>query len=137
MSETHERAPMSAIPKRAIPKRETTASGGRDHQHVGRISTQTTIFVLIAVAPILYEIQWIPSMRWQVSDNPPRALRAHDNNVRKSTKLSPQLAVFRWGARTATWKPASNTFTPGTLGNSRGWKRWSLHWMIACGSAMV
>jgi predicted PurR-regulated permease PerM len=35
--------------------------GGRagDHEHVGRISTQTTIFVLIAVAITLYEIQWI------------------------------------------------------------------------------
>jgi predicted PurR-regulated permease PerM len=35
--------------------------GGRagDHEHVGKISTQTTIFVLIAVAIILYEIQWI------------------------------------------------------------------------------
>jgi predicted PurR-regulated permease PerM len=31
----------------------------RDHEHVGRISTQTTIVVLIAIALILYEIQWI------------------------------------------------------------------------------
>ena len=30
-----------------------------DHEYVGRISTQTTIFVLIAIALILYEIQWI------------------------------------------------------------------------------
>jgi predicted PurR-regulated permease PerM len=50
---------MSAIPKRATPKRETTAADSREHQHVGRISTQTTIFVLIAVALILYEIQWM------------------------------------------------------------------------------
>jgi hypothetical protein len=50
---------MSTIPKRATPKRETSAPGARDHEHVGRISTQTTIFVLIAVALILYEIQWI------------------------------------------------------------------------------
>jgi predicted PurR-regulated permease PerM len=50
---------MSAIPKRATPKREMPAAGARDHEHVGRISTQTTIFVLIAVALVLYEIQWI------------------------------------------------------------------------------
>ncbi|MFZ1922066.1 MAG: AI-2E family transporter [Xanthobacteraceae bacterium] len=30
-----------------------------DHDHVGRISTTTTIFVAIAVALVLYEIQWI------------------------------------------------------------------------------
>jgi predicted PurR-regulated permease PerM len=30
-----------------------------DHQHVGKISTQTTMFVLIVVAVILYAIQWI------------------------------------------------------------------------------
>ncbi len=30
-----------------------------DHEHVGGISTSTTIFVLIAVALLLYEIQWI------------------------------------------------------------------------------
>jgi predicted PurR-regulated permease PerM len=50
---------MSSIPKRATPKREVLAPDLRDHEHVGRISTQTTIFVLIAVALILYEIQWI------------------------------------------------------------------------------
>jgi predicted PurR-regulated permease PerM len=49
---------MSTIPRRA-PKREMPAPGARDHEHVGRISTQTTIFALIAVALILYEIQWI------------------------------------------------------------------------------
>jgi len=50
---------MNTIPKRAPPKRETPAPRARDHEHVGRISTQTTIFVLIAVALVLYEIQWI------------------------------------------------------------------------------
>ena len=30
-----------------------------DHDHVGRISTTTTIFVVIAVALVLYEIQWV------------------------------------------------------------------------------
>jgi predicted PurR-regulated permease PerM len=50
---------MSTIPKRVTPRRETPASGARDHEHVGRISTQTTIFVLIAVALVLYEIQWM------------------------------------------------------------------------------
>ena len=43
----------------AIPKREAPDARSRDHEHVGRISTQTTIFVLIAIALILYEIQWI------------------------------------------------------------------------------
>ncbi len=50
---------MSAIPKRVVAKGETPAPRARDHEHVGRISTQTTIFVLIAVALILYEIQWM------------------------------------------------------------------------------
>jgi predicted PurR-regulated permease PerM len=50
---------MSTIPKRVAPKRETSAPDARDHEHVGRISTQTTIFILIAVALVLYEIQWI------------------------------------------------------------------------------
>jgi predicted PurR-regulated permease PerM len=50
---------MSTIPKRASPKRETPVAGVPDHEHVGRISTQTTIFALIAVSLILYEIQWI------------------------------------------------------------------------------
>jgi predicted PurR-regulated permease PerM len=45
---------MSANPKRDKPTART-----RDHEHVGRISTQTTIFVLIAIALVLYEIQWI------------------------------------------------------------------------------
>lgn len=31
----------------------------RDHQHVGRISTATTFFVLTAVALLLYEIKWV------------------------------------------------------------------------------
>jgi predicted PurR-regulated permease PerM len=50
---------MSPIPKRAPAKGETPVVGARDHEHVGRISTQTTIFVLFAVALILYEIQWM------------------------------------------------------------------------------
>jgi predicted PurR-regulated permease PerM len=50
---------MSAAPKGSTPKRDALAPRARDHEHVGRISTQTTIFVLIAVALILYEIQWI------------------------------------------------------------------------------
>jgi len=50
---------MSTLPKRATLKRETLALGARDHEHVDRISTQTTVFVLIAAALILYEIQWI------------------------------------------------------------------------------
>src|SRR6516165_974507 len=49
---------MSTAPKRTTPKRDTPPRV-RDHEHVGRISTQTTIFVLIAVALILYEIQWV------------------------------------------------------------------------------
>jgi len=32
---------------------------GSDHEHVGRISTQTTIVLLIVIAVILHEIQWI------------------------------------------------------------------------------
>ena len=43
---------MSAAPKHVTP-------APSDHEHVGRISTQTTIFVLIAIALFLYEIQWI------------------------------------------------------------------------------
>lgn len=50
---------MSTAPKRTTPRRYTPLPRVRDHEHVGRISTQTTIFVLIAVALILYEIQWI------------------------------------------------------------------------------
>jgi predicted PurR-regulated permease PerM len=50
---------MSATPKGDTPERDTPAPSARDHEHVGRISTQTTIFVLIAVALILYEIQWV------------------------------------------------------------------------------
>jgi predicted PurR-regulated permease PerM len=50
---------MSTVPKGAAPNRDAPAPGSRDHEHVGRISTQTTIFVLIAIALILYEIQWI------------------------------------------------------------------------------
>jgi predicted PurR-regulated permease PerM len=46
-------------PQGAAPKRDTPVSRSRDHEHVGRISTQTTIFVLIALALILYEIQWM------------------------------------------------------------------------------
>lgn len=43
---------MSTAPKRLAVVRS-------DHEHVGRISTSTTIFVLIAIALLLYEIQWI------------------------------------------------------------------------------
>jgi predicted PurR-regulated permease PerM len=50
---------MSTIPKRSPPKRETPIPRVRNHEHVDRISTQTTIFALIAVALILYKIQWI------------------------------------------------------------------------------
>ena len=49
---------MSAILKREAPDARSR-DRGRDHEHVGRISTQTTIFALIAIALILYEIQWI------------------------------------------------------------------------------
>jgi predicted PurR-regulated permease PerM len=48
-----------AVPQGAAPKRDTPVPRSRDHEHVGRISTQTTIFVLIALALILYEIQWM------------------------------------------------------------------------------
>jgi predicted PurR-regulated permease PerM len=41
----------------AGPPRPPPASG--DHEHVGRISTQTTIFVLIVIAVIVHAIQWI------------------------------------------------------------------------------
>jgi predicted PurR-regulated permease PerM len=50
---------MSAAPKTATPHRDTAAHRSGDHEHVGRISTQTTIFILIAVALALYEIQWV------------------------------------------------------------------------------
>jgi predicted PurR-regulated permease PerM len=50
---------LSVGPKCAAPKRDTPPVHAHDHEHVGRISTQTTIFVLIAVALILYEIQWV------------------------------------------------------------------------------
>jgi hypothetical protein len=40
----------------ANPKRDKPSARTRDHEHVGRISTQTTIFVLIAIALVLYEI---------------------------------------------------------------------------------
>jgi predicted PurR-regulated permease PerM len=40
-------------------KHAASSGDGRDHQHVGSISTQTTIFVLIVIALILYEIQWV------------------------------------------------------------------------------
>jgi predicted PurR-regulated permease PerM len=53
------RHPMSAVPKGATSKRDTPPSRSGDHEHVGRISTQTTIFVLITIALVLYEIQWI------------------------------------------------------------------------------
>ncbi|MFY9694844.1 MAG: AI-2E family transporter [Xanthobacteraceae bacterium] len=43
---------MSKAPKRLEAVRA-------DHEHVGRISTSATIFVLIAIALLLYEIQWI------------------------------------------------------------------------------
>ena len=41
----------------ATPKSRRGIHG--DHEHVGRITTPTTIFVLVAVALVLYEIQWI------------------------------------------------------------------------------
>jgi predicted PurR-regulated permease PerM len=50
---------MSTVSKRPPPQRETPALSARDHEHVGRISTQTTIFALIAIALFVYEIQWI------------------------------------------------------------------------------
>jgi len=50
---------MSTVPKRPPAERETPTPRVRDHEHVSRLSTQTTIFALIAVALILYEIQWI------------------------------------------------------------------------------
>ena len=50
---------MSIVSKRPPPERETPTPRVRDHEHVSRISTQTTLFALIAVALILYEIQWI------------------------------------------------------------------------------
>jgi len=61
---------MTATPQRqrtATPQRQRSDRSGHahsdpahsDHAHVGRISTTTTIFVLIAVALVLYEIQWI------------------------------------------------------------------------------
>ncbi|MGE5535844.1 MAG: hypothetical protein ACM3W7_10040, partial [Acidobacteriota bacterium] len=31
----------------------------RDHEHVDRISTQTTIFVLVIIAVLLHAIQWM------------------------------------------------------------------------------
>jgi hypothetical protein len=37
---------MSTIPKRAPPKREAPIPRASDHEHVGRISTQTTIFAV-------------------------------------------------------------------------------------------
>ncbi len=43
---------MSTAPKRLKVVRS-------DHEHVGRISTSTTFFALIAAALLLYEIQWI------------------------------------------------------------------------------
>jgi predicted PurR-regulated permease PerM len=39
--------------------RNARAGRAPDHQHVGRISTETTIFVLIAITLVVYEIQWI------------------------------------------------------------------------------
>jgi predicted PurR-regulated permease PerM len=53
----HERDSMSAAGD--TPEHDTPAARARDHEHVGRISTQTTIFVLIAIALIFYEIQWV------------------------------------------------------------------------------
>lgn len=41
----------------ATPKSRRGIHG--DHEHVGRIATPTTIFVLVAVALVLYKIQWI------------------------------------------------------------------------------
>ena len=56
---SHERDAVSASSKGGSSKSEAPEGRIRDHEHVGRISTQTTIFVLIAVALVLYEIQWI------------------------------------------------------------------------------
>src|SRR5215831_14031748 len=50
---------MSAASRGAASKRVTPAPHAGDHEHVARISTQTTIFALIAIALVLYEIQWI------------------------------------------------------------------------------
>ena len=41
------------------PGRQTTPVASADHQHVDRISTQTTIFVLVVLVVTLYAIQWI------------------------------------------------------------------------------
>lgn len=57
--------PETAKPETAKPANPNPVTSKRvtspesDHEHVGKISTQTTIFVLIAIALILYEIQWI------------------------------------------------------------------------------
>ncbi len=50
---------MSTARKGPAPERDAPAPRASDHEHVGKISTQTTIFVLIAIAFVLYEIQWI------------------------------------------------------------------------------
>jgi predicted PurR-regulated permease PerM len=43
----------------AAPKPQRGAAAVHDHEHVGRISTPTTLTVLVVTALILYEIQWI------------------------------------------------------------------------------
>ncbi len=40
-------------------RRTAAAAGSSDHEHVGRISTQSTIFVLIIVVLLVYEIRWV------------------------------------------------------------------------------
>jgi hypothetical protein len=44
---------VSAIPKRATPKRETPAADARDHEHVSRISTQITLGAAARLHPVL------------------------------------------------------------------------------------
>ncbi|HEY7248132.1 MAG TPA: AI-2E family transporter [Xanthobacteraceae bacterium] len=40
-------------------KEEQLPAPGRDHEHVDRISSQTTIFVLVAILFLLYAVRWI------------------------------------------------------------------------------
>jgi predicted PurR-regulated permease PerM len=51
--------PVESKPVNRKPVTKRAKPPAADHEHVGRISTQTTIFVLIAIALVLYEIQWI------------------------------------------------------------------------------
>lgn len=43
----------------AAPKPQRAGAVLQDHEHVGRISTPTTIAILVVTALVLYEIQWI------------------------------------------------------------------------------